>query len=117
MANLTPVEIGIIVVGGLLALASAINTLGNAVEKIVKAWRAAKAPNDQQNDRLDSLEDRMEKVEGKLDRDHDRFESIDEGMHVTQRALLALLDHGLDGNNVKQMQDAKDSLQNYLINR
>lgn len=101
----------------ILAGASALVLLANAAEKIAKAVQAAKAPNAQQNKRLDELEDWRKEVDGKLNRDHDRFESLDEGMHVTQRALLALLDHGLDGNNVKQMQDAKDGLQNYLINR
>lgn len=101
----------------ILAIASAIVLLSNAAEKIVKAIKAAKAPNDQQNARLDALEEWKKEVDDKLNRDLDRFESLDEGMHVTQRALLALLDHGLDGNNVKQMQDAKDGLQNYLINR
>lgn len=101
----------------ILAAASAIVLLSNAVEKIVKAVKAAKAPNDQQNARLDALENWKKEVDAKLDRDLDRFATLDEGMHVTQRALLALLDHGLDGNNVKQMQDAKNGLQNYLINR
>lgn len=31
--------------------------------------------------------------------------------------LLALLDHGIDGNNIEQMQHAKEELQNHLINR
>lgn len=101
----------------ILAIASAVVLLSNAVEKIVKAIKAAKAPNELQNARLDALEEWKKEVDSKLDRDLDRFESLDKGMHVTQRALLALLDHGLDGNNVKQMQDAKDGLQNYLINR
>ena len=113
MGNFTPAE----VMTAILGAASAIVLLANAAEKIGKAVQAAKAPNDQQNKRLDDLEDWRREVDGKLNRDHDRFESLDEGMHVTQRALLALLDHGLDGNNVKQMQDAKDGLQNYLINR
>ena len=56
-------------------------------------------------------------VDGKLDRDNNRLESIEEGNRATQRALLALLDHGIDGNNIKQMQDAKETLQNHLINR
>lgn len=101
----------------ILAAASAVVLLANAAEKIAKAVQAAKAPNAQQNKRLDDLEAWKKEVDDKLNRDLDRFESLDEGMHVTQRALLALLDHGLDGNNVKQMQDAKDGLQNYLINR
>ena len=117
LKSLTPGQMATLVVVGALALASAVNTLGSAAEKIVKAIKAAKAPNDTQNARLDALEEWKKEVDSKLDRDLDRFGRLDEGMHVTQRALLALLDHGLDGNNVKQMQDAKEGLQTYLINR
>jgi hypothetical protein len=47
----------------------------------------------------------------------DRLEAIEEGDRVSQVALLALLDHGLDGNNKEQMQAAKQKLQAHLINR
>ena len=100
-----------------LAVASAVVLLSNAAEKLVKAWKVAKAPNDQQNERLDALEDWKRIVDSKLNKDNERLESIEEGNRATARALLALLDHGIDGNNIKQMQDAKESLQNHLINR
>ena len=101
----------------LLAGASAIVLLSNAVEKIVKAVKAAKAPNAHQNERLDALETWRKTVDGKLNRDNERLESIEEGSRASQRALLALLDHGIDGNNIEQMQHAKEALQNHLINR
>lgn len=101
----------------LLAAASAFVLLSNAVEKIVRAYKAAKAPNAQQNDRLDALEEWRKTVDIKLLNDNKHLNSIDEGERVTQRALIALLDHGIDGNNVKQMQAAKTELQNHLINR
>lgn len=100
-----------------LAIASAVVLLGNATDKIVKIVKAAKAPNIQQNERLVALESWREEVDSKLSHDHDQFESIYSGNRVTQRALLALLDHGIDGNNIEQMQHAKEELQNHLINR
>lgn len=101
----------------MLGAASAIVLLANAAEKIVKAVKAAKAPNDKQNSRLDALEAWQKEVDRKLLRDNDHLDAIDDGNRVTQRAILALLDHGIDGNNVKQMQDAKAELQEYLIRR
>lgn len=101
----------------LLAVASAIVLLVNAVERIVKVVKAAKAPNAHQDARLDALEKWRKEVDGKLLRDNDRLEAIEEGDRVSQVALLALLDHGLDGNNKEQMQDAKKKLQAHLINR
>ena len=109
--------IGGLIVGGLLALCGAISTIGGAVEKIAKAVKAAKAPNDQQNARLQDLEARMATVERKLDSDKLHLDRIDADNRFTQLALLALLDHGIDGNNIDQMQHAKEELQQHLINR
>lgn len=113
MNNITPDTIWTLV----LAVASAVVLLSNAIEKIVKAWKAAKAPNVKQDERLAALEAWKKTVDSKLAKDDDRLEVIEEGNRASQRALLALLDHGIDGNNIKQMQDAKETLQNHLINR
>lgn len=101
----------------LLAGASAIVLLSNAIEKIVRAVKTARAPTVKQDERLDALEAWRKIVDGKLIKDNERLESIEDGNRASQRALLALLDHGIDGNNIKQMQDAKETLQNHLINR
>ena len=113
MENWTPTEIW----AAVLTAASAIVLLSNAVEKIVKAVKAAKAPNIQQNKRLEDLETRMTAAEKKLENDKRHFDAIDASNRVTQVALLALLDHGIDGNNIDQMQHAKEELQTHLINR
>jgi len=113
MESLTPGAI----LTAVLAAASAIVLLSNAAEKIVKAVKTAKAPNEQQNKRLDALEEWKRDVDRKLLNDNNHLNAIDEGARVTQRALIALLEHGIDGNNIKQMQDAKTELQNHLINR
>lgn len=113
MQNLTPDVIWTTV----LAVASAFVLLSNAAEKIIKAYKAAKAPSQKQDDRLTALETWKQTVDGKLNKDNERLSNIEEGNRASQRALLALLDHGIDGNNIKQMQDAKETLQNHLINR
>lgn len=113
MENITPDTIWTT----LLAVASAVVLLSNAVEKIVKAYKTAKAPNDKQDERLDALETWRQTVDSKLAKDNDRLGDIEEGDRAIQRALLALLDHSIDGNNIKQMQDAKTALQNHLINK
>ena len=113
MENITPAQIWATV----LAAASAFVLLSNAAEKIVKAWKAAKAPNAHQNERLDALEKWREEVDRKLNHDNDRLKDIETGTRAIMHAILALLDHGIDGNNIKQMQDAKTELQEHLINR
>lgn len=101
----------------ILAGASAIVLISNAVEKIGAAYRAARQPLSEQIERLEAIETWQEEVERKLTRDNDRLTTIDESMRVTQRAILALLDHGIDGNNIDGMCHAKEELQNHLINR
>ena len=113
MKELTVSELWVVV----LAAASAIVLLSNAAEKIAKVIQAAKAPNTRQDERLHDLEEWKKEVDAKLNRDKDHFDSLEAGNRAYCQALLALLDHGIDGNNIEQMQHAKESLQQHLINR
>lgn len=120
MQNITPET----VMTAVLSIASAVVLLSNAAEKIVKAVKAAKAPNEKQDQRIDTLEhwkdvefrDWQKEVDRKLNRDKEQLDSIQDGLRASYQAQLALLDHGIDGNNIKQMQDAKEALQSHLIN-
>lgn len=104
------------IVTALLTAASALVLLSNAAEKITAAVRAAKAPEKQQTQRIDRLEDDVKSIKIKLGSDKQHLDDIETANRVTQEALLALLEHGLNGNNVEPMTKAKDKLQNYLIN-
>ncbi len=98
----------------ILALASAVVLIVGAIEKITALVRGVRSPFTSTLERLESLERWREDVERKLERDHDRLAGIDESFSVTQRALLALLDHGIDGNNIDSMKAAKEELHNHL---
>lgn len=110
-------QIAGLVIGGILAVAGFINTIGAAGEKVAKVVRAAKAPNEEQDKRLTDVENDIRDIKGFLANDKKRIDSLEDGNRVTQRALLALLGHGLDGNNQKQMLAAKEELESLLINR
>ncbi len=111
MDKLSPAEVWSCVAAALAAVV----LIANACEKIINAFKAVKAPNEKQNARLDELETRMKAVEARLDEGGNRFEELAEANKVTQMALLALLDHGIDGNNIEQMQKAKEALRAHLI--
>lgn len=117
MDNLSVGEIIGLVIGGLLAVAAFINSVGGATEKVVKAIKAAKAPNDLQNERLDNVEKDVKDIKGFLANDNSRLKSLEDGRRIEMRVLLALLGHGIDGNNQKQMEDAKAELETFLINQ
>lgn len=100
-----------------LAVAGGISTLGGAANWIVKLVQVLKAPNAEQDKRLEVLEKHMKEVDSFLETDKSRLDNIDESTRVTQRALLALLAHGIDGNHQKQMEEAKEELEIHLIKK
>lgn len=99
-----------------LAVASAIVLLFNAVEKILKAVKAAKAPENAQNKKISELETRLEKIEREILLDEKQLKDARECNHVITKGVLALLDHGINGNNIDQMKDARQDVEAYLIN-
>lgn len=100
-----------------LAVAGGISTLGGAANWVVKLVQVLKAPNAEQDKRLEILEKHMQEVDSFLETDKSRLDNIDESTRVTQRALLALLAHGIDGNHQKQMEEAKEELEIHLIKK
>ena len=100
-----------------LAVAGGISTIGGAANWLVKLVQVLKAPNAEQDKRLEILEKHMKEVDSFLETDKSRLDNIDESTRVTQRALLALLAHGIDGNHQKQMEEAKEELELHLIKK
>lgn len=115
LENFTPWQIIAVVVGVILAASGFVNQVGGAVEKISKARKVATAPIDDLRDRVEKLEAWKAEAEKKLGRDYAELKSVQAGNRAIFQALLALLDHGIDGNNIDQMQNAKTALQDHLI--
>lgn len=110
---ITPMQL----IEGFLALCGAIVAVSAAIGVVVSAVKKAKSPNQKQNERLDTLEHRVDKHDEFLGNDKKRLDKIDEGNRVTQHALLALLKHGIDGNDIDSMRKAKSDLEIYLIEK
>lgn len=111
----SPGTIVVFVVLLVMALANFVNQVGGALEKISAARRAAAAPDEEQNRRLTELEDWRKEVDRDRKNNRVQLDEIHDGLRASFQAQLALLDHGIDGNNIKQMQDAKTVLQKHLI--
>lgn len=121
---LTPGQIVVLVVGGILALAGFINTVGTAVEKMGKAVKFAKAPTVELSEQIKELGNQLQELQGwreetdrKLGNDKAALEALNNGNQAVYQTLIALLDHGIDGNNIKQMEDAKAELIKNLIKK
>ena len=100
-----------------LAVCGGISTICAAGNWIVKLVQVVKAPNAKQDKELAELQEWRKGVDAKLDNDNRRLNRNENSERITQRALLALLAHGIDGNHQKQMEEAKEELQNHLISK
>lgn len=97
-------------------------TVWNMVEQRVNKTRQ---PTTNLEERVSLIERKLEfeikatfvEYDARFGRDKTKIESIEEGNRVTQQALLAILEHSIDGNNVDGLIQAKKDLNNYLIKR
>ena len=108
----------------ILAICGAIITISAAIGVIARAIDKAKAPEAVQNQRLDTIDRRLDEVDKTLatfreyfTNDDNRFKAIERSNKVTQSALLALLKHSLNGNDTESLKEAERSLEEYLIDK
>ena len=107
-----------------LILAVALSAF-NLWDKIDAKKKALKEPTKALEARIGILEtllnvemkQRLAEYDNHFSRDLRRIEAIEEGNKIIQKAMLALLAHAIDGNNVDQLRRAEDDLKNYLIDR
>lgn len=103
--------------GQIVAICAGFSAICVAVGWVLKIIKAAKAPTKALEDRIEALERINGQHADYLANDKRRIDAIEEGNRVTQRAILALLSHGIDGNDVDGLKAAKSDLQKYLIER
>ena len=104
-------------ISDVLWFCGAICTIAAAIAVFYRAAVKVQEPEHVQNQRLDALEKKVDKFSEYLDRDNRRLNSLDDGNRVTQQALLALMSHAINGNDIDKLSKAKDDLESYLINK
>lgn len=113
------------VINAILAICGAISVVAGATAVIVKCVTAAKRPNKIQDERLDALEADVKSINQTIDHEREKIteqfvsdglkiDKIEEANVVTQRALLALLSHAINGNDTDALKRAKSDLEEYL---
>ena len=108
----------------LMACCSALITISAAVAVVINAIKKLKEPENIQNKKLEDISKKIDAIEARLkiheeyfNNDNRRISAIEEGNRVTQKALLALMSHAINGNDVDQLKAAEKSLKEYLINK
>ena len=95
----------------------AITGIAAAVAVLIKVAREAREPTTVQDKRIADLEARVDKSDRLLDNDNKRLATLEKESSITQRALLALLKHGINGNDTDRMQKSMEEIESYLIDR
>lgn len=109
----TPLQVYTVIIsfcGAVITLSAAINIIAKLVQKI-------KQPEQSQTERIEVLEKKVERVERLLDNDNKRLIELERGNRVTQQALLALLSHAINGDDIDSLRKAKQEIENYLIGK
>lgn len=96
----------IITVEGLLWFCGAIALIGGAVAIIAKVF----AP-------FNKLKERVSALEKRFEGDHKELEKVEVGIEKICKCTLAITDHELTGNSVDKLREAKDEMQDYLIQK
>lgn len=116
----TPAEL----VGFITAIGGAIVTIGAVVTLIFKLFNRLRAPETKQNERISALEEWKKETDETLKafrqyfiNDDTRFKDIERSNKITQGALLALLKHALNGNDLESLKDAEKELEAYLLDK
>ena len=116
----TPAEL----VAVIISICGALTAIGAVVALFSKVADKLKAPERAQDKRLELIELKVDKHEKTLEKyqefftnDDNRFKSIEKSNKITQSAILALLKHALNGNDINSLQKAEKDLENYLIEK
>lgn len=114
----TPAEL----VAFITAIGGAILTIGGVVALIVNLVKKVRAPEVKQDARLDALEkenkefrEELKSLDARLRSGDDHFKEIELSTNITLRSIHALLKHALNGDALKDLQDAEDDLNKYLF--
>jgi hypothetical protein len=63
------------------------------------------------------LKARVDKLEAYQNKDHNTLKTLETGNEKICKCVLAITDHELTGNSVEKLRQAKDEMQDYLIEK
>ena len=116
----TPTEIMTIII----AVCAGIVTISGAIGAVANWIAKARQPEYKQNERIYKCEERLDELEKNLENhmkyignDDNRIKSIEESNRITQRSMLALLKHSINGADIETLKKAEKDLEEYLINK
>ena len=112
----------VITVEGLLWFCGAIITIGGAIAIISKWLAPVRELRKSVDDKVsrceyEALKQEVETLKGYQISDHKELQKVETGIEKICKCTLAITDHELTGNSVDKLREAKDEMQDYLIQK
>lgn len=98
-----------------LAVCGGITTAAVAVSWVIKGIHAATGPEKKKAERMSKIEKNQAELMERMDETTERLDRIDETNKIELKALLALINHTIDGNDVDEIKEARDDIEGALI--
>lgn len=96
-----------------LAIAGGIVTIGGAsvvISRLASPYKTLKAE-------VEGLKAEFATLKGYQNSDHKELQKVELGIEKICKCTLAITDHELTGNSVDKLREAKDEMQEYLIQK
>ena len=101
---------------GFMSVVGGISVILGTANLLVDTWNRAHKPSRKQDEMIAKHTNELSDVNKKLSMDEARLDAQEESNRLIMKSIMALLSHGINGNNIDQMKEALDSLQTHLIN-
>lgn len=108
-----------------VVIAAGLLTLFNLGDKFVSWVREMKKPQTDLEQRVVKIENKMEleykalfqEYEIRFKNDLVRLDEIERSNKLTQKALVELMRHAVDGNNTDKLKNVAEELNDYILNK
>lgn len=107
----------------ILAVAIILLLIGiyNVIMSAVKTWREEqkrkKAPIEKLENGTISMKDEIKTHSQMIQEDRERLSSLEEQQRIMLRAMMAMLSHELNGNDVQKLRDSVSEINDFLIKK
>jgi hypothetical protein len=77
---------------------------------VIKIWKEIKQPNEDKTKMLLAHEEKLEKID-------ERLKEIESAVRLNLQSSLVTINHDITGNGIDQLKNARNEIQEYLINK
>lgn len=94
----------------LLSICSGITVIGAACSVIYKAYKQAKQPQKDIEERVGAIETDIKDIKNKLNNDYDSINQNREDTQLLMRSMFNLIENKITGNNIEGLKKTRDEL-------